>query len=91
HDSSSLTVAAQLADLLGCEVSQVPGRADELFAKWKKVQKFIKKKEAVPGDLRTLSSTDEFDGDVVLEVARRLSTQPEHVVKTIQRFLSEMR
>ncbi|MFH1401327.1 MAG: alanine--tRNA ligase, partial [Nanoarchaeota archaeon] len=47
HDSSSLTVAAQLADLLGCEVSQVPGRADELFAKWKKVQKFIKKKEAV--------------------------------------------
>ena len=73
-----------LQGLLCCDnEKQIPGRAQELFSLWKKIVK--KKKEAE----KVLTSTDEYEGDILGETARILKTQPEHVVKTVKRFLDE--
>lgn len=74
----------ELTDLLKCEVNQIPGRADELFNKWKNIVK-KGKKESVE-----LESTKRFDGDVVAETSMILKTQPEHLARTIRRFLNEI-
>ena len=37
-----------------------------------------------------LKSTEEFKGNILDKVAETLKTQPEHVVKTIKRFLAEL-
>jgi len=74
----------ELARLLQCDEDQIPGRADELFVLWKEI---VKKKKDVP---KVLKSKATYPGDVLAETARILKTQPEHVVKTIQRFLREM-
>ena len=81
-------VVNKAAALLKCDVSQVPARAEELFNVWKKARKLAKKKEPIP-DLE-LSSTEEFKGDVLARTAEILKTQPEYIVKTIERFISEV-
>jgi len=81
------TVLAEAAKLLGVEENQVPGRAEELFKVWKQAKKAKKKGTDVD---TTLKCTIEFDGDALTETACILRTQPEHVVKTIKRFLKEL-
>lgn len=73
--------------LLECNPSQVPGRAKELFAKWKEA---VKKNRAI--DL-TFSSKEESEGDtgeIVKQTAEILRTQPEHIPKIIRRFIAEI-
>ncbi|HII29468.1 TPA: alanine--tRNA ligase, partial [Candidatus Woesearchaeota archaeon] len=70
--------------LLGCKPEQVPARADELFSKWKQA---VKKHCKVD---KKLTSTEFFKGDALGETCRILRTQPEHVNKTIRRFLKEL-
>ncbi|MEK6968672.1 MAG: alanine--tRNA ligase [Nanoarchaeota archaeon] len=74
----------ELSELLKCDVEQIPGRADELFNKWKNIVKKGKVESA------ELTSNKRFDGDVVAETSKILKTQPEHLVKTIKRFLMEI-
>lgn len=65
----------------------IPARADELFRLWKKVVK--KKKEAE----KKLVSTEEFDSscdEIISKTCEILRTQPEHLVKTVMRFKSEL-
>lgn len=78
------SIIEEAAELLGCSPSQVPGRAEELFWKWK--QKVKKKKEINP----KLESTEEYKGDLLKKTAEILKTQPEHITKTITRFLREL-
>ncbi len=78
-------LAAELAKILGCEPSQVPGRAEELFEKWK--QK-VKKGKQVETELK---STERYESDVIAKTAGIFRTQPEHLVKTAKRFLEELR
>lgn len=75
-----------IANMLGCEVAQIPGRAQELFALWKKV---VRKKRSV--DSIDLASVDEFDGDVLAKTSDILRTQPEHIPNTIDRFGKELK
>ena len=82
--SGSDKLIDELATLLGCKPKQIPGRADELFAKWK--QKVKKGKDI---DIK-LTSTSEYDGDVIKKASEFFRTQPEHLVKTAKRFLEEM-
>jgi len=77
-------IEEELASVLGCKPNQIPGRAEELFDKWKK-----KVKKGKDVDIE-LSSTDSFDGDVIKKAAEIFRTQPEHVVKTAKRFLDEL-
>ena len=48
-----------------------------------------RKKEPVP-ELK-LTSTEEFKGDILTKTAELLKTQPDYVVKTIERFLSDIK
>ena len=76
----------EAASLLGCDIDQVPGRVEELFQKWKAA---TKKKQDVD---KALTSIARYSGDDLLKKAcEPVKTQPEHLVKTIKRFLEEMR
>src|SRR3989344_375091 len=78
-------ILEEAAKLLKCDMSQVPGRVEELFKKWKDA---VKKGKKI--DSKELSSTAKFDGDVLAKVSEILRTPPEHVVSTIKRFLKEL-
>jgi len=81
-------VLDKAAALLGCGVHQVPGRCTELFSLWKKAKKAAKKKQPLPDT--KLTSHDEYKGDVLAKIAEVLQTQPQYVLKTIERFLGDI-
>ena len=76
--------------MLNVKINQLPARVDELFTKWKLAKKSIEKKKEIDLKELELKSTDEFKGNILDKVAETLKTQPEHVVKTIKRFLAEL-
>ena len=76
-------VIKKACEILECGENQIPARAKELFNMWKRAKK--KKLESF-----ALTSTDVFEGDVVQEAANILKTQPEHLIKTLQRFKSDI-
>ncbi|MBI5389255.1 alanine--tRNA ligase [Candidatus Woesearchaeota archaeon] len=78
-------VLTQCAALLQCTPAQVPGRAQELFENWKTAVK--KKKQLERYDL---VSTVTFEGDALVKAAEVLKTQPEHLWKTLKRFMDEL-
>ncbi|MBR9677152.1 alanine--tRNA ligase [Candidatus Woesearchaeota archaeon] len=78
------------AEILGVSESQVPIRAGELFEKWKKARKALKRKQSITLEELDLTTTEEFVGDALVETANILKTQPEHVPKTIERFLKDL-
>ncbi len=84
--AGEMGVLEEAARLLDCKTEQIPGRAEELFKKWKAVVKKKKKTESYE-----LSSDARFEGDVLRETARILKTQPEHVVGVIKRFLKQLK
>jgi alanyl-tRNA synthetase len=84
-------IIGQTAKILGVKPSQVPARAEELFTKWKKAKKASKKGTELPPEEYELASKDEFEGDILAKTAEIFKTQPEHVAKTAQRFISELK
>ncbi|MBD3313595.1 alanine--tRNA ligase [Candidatus Woesearchaeota archaeon] len=78
-------IVEQAAAILGCDIDQVPCRAEELFKLWKKV---VKKKKKV--DSTELCRTDRFEGDIAAKTADILRTQPENIIKTLTRFRKEV-
>ncbi len=76
----------ELSKILNCEKELIPGRAKELFEIWKKV---VKKKK--PIDKLELTSQEKFNGDILKETAKILKTQPEHVIKTVKRFMDDIK
>ncbi|MBD3209293.1 alanine--tRNA ligase [Candidatus Woesearchaeota archaeon] len=78
-----MTIIREVIALVGGSEEQLPGRVSELFRQWKQAKK---------GKLEKLelSSTARSDGDVITEMAAALKTQPEHIVKTIKRFLHDI-
>jgi alanyl-tRNA synthetase len=81
-------VLDKAAVLLKCDVHQVPGRAAELFEIWKKSRKAAQKKQPLP-DL-TLKSTVATASDLLAKTSEALQTQPEVIVKTLERFLADL-
>jgi len=86
-------VISHACALLGVDKKHLPCRTEELFEKWKKSCK-LAKSGAKPSheELCALELTrkDEYQDDVLTKLAEILKTQPEHVVKTITRFLKEL-
>ncbi|MBN1275523.1 alanine--tRNA ligase [Candidatus Woesearchaeota archaeon] len=78
-----MTIIREAIALVGGSEEQLPGRVAELFEQWKRAKKGKLEKFG-------LTSTAESGGDVVAEMASLLKTQPEHVVKTIERFLDDI-
>ncbi len=85
------TIKERVANLLDCTEKQIPSRAEELFNKWKKGRKAVKKDRDVSAEELELTSEEEFEGDVIKETADILRTQPEHIIKTIKRFKNELK
>jgi len=83
--SGSGKTVEELATLLDCKPLQIPGRAEELFEKWKKK---VKKRKNVDTQL---TSSISYAGDVLKRTAEIFRTQPEHLVKTAKRFLDELK
>lgn len=84
-------VLEETAAMLGVDTDQLPGRVEELFEKWKKARKAVKKKKKMDIKELELTSTISYKGeDVLVKLADILRTQPEHVNNTIKRFLTEL-
>ena len=80
----------QLSQILHCKDDEVYFRIIELFEKWKTVRKSIKKNQPLSKKEITLLSTKKFEGDTITSSTEALRTQPEHLVKTVQRFLDDL-
>ncbi len=76
---------AKIKSLLNCEENQIPARTQELFDLWKTIVKKNKKVDFV------LKSDAKFEGDAIAKSCEILRTQQEHLVKTIERFISEIK
>ena len=83
-------ILEEAARLLDVKTGQLPARVEELFGKWKLARKAIEKKKEIGLKELELKAKEEYKGNVLDKVAEILKTQPEHVVKTINRFLKEM-
>ena len=89
QQKSEQNVLEETAKLLQCRKNQVPARAQELFELWKQAVK--KKKQPTSLELK---ATEEFLGsekDMLVKVCEIYKTTPEHIVKTTERFLSELK
>ncbi len=80
-------ILEETAKIMNVSPEQVPERAREIFEAWKKARKgkIPELKPAAIVEKRVLSKEE-----LLQETARILSTQPEHVPKTIARFLREI-
>jgi alanyl-tRNA synthetase len=81
-----MAILQEAARMLDCKVNQVPGRAAELFDKWKNVVK----KGKTDALHHKLSSLAVSEGNLLEETAAVLNTQDTHIVKTITRFLKDL-
>jgi len=77
-----------LAGILGCNIKQVPSRTQELFNKWKRI---VKKNSGEIFEMTSIDESTQPEEHILQEAASILKTQPEHVLKTIERFLREIR
>ncbi len=81
----------ELEKLLNCTKEQIPGRVEELFNNWKQAKKLKKKNQSVSNEILKLHSENIFKGDILIETAKILKTQKEHITKTVKRFLKELK
>ncbi len=80
-------------DILNCKREHLISRVEELFSKWKKAKKALKSSKEIDKSIFVLKSTDYFDGTdelIITRLSEILSTQSEHIVKTIKRFMSDL-
>ncbi len=85
-----MQILEEAARLLNVKIEQLPSRVNELFEKWKLARKAVDKKKKIDIKELELASAEEFKGNILDKVSETLKTQPEHVVKTIKRFLKEL-
>ncbi len=80
----------QVARLLHVSLENIPGRAEELFTKWKLAKKALSQQKNIERKDLELCSSSSFSGEILERTADILKTQPEHVPQTIGRFLREL-
>ena len=83
-------ILEEASKLLHVKIEQLPSRVNELFEKWKKIKKLSSKGAQFFAKDFELISIEEFKGNVLDNICKILKTQPEHVNKTIKRFLNEL-
>ncbi len=80
----------EISDLLKVKPEEIPSRAEELFEKWKKARKAVNKGLKIDVKELELVGKGKYKGDIIARTAEILQTQPEHVAKTLKRFLKEL-
>ena len=82
-------ILSEASNLLSCLPENIPSRAEELFTKWKKAKKKKLPIEDFPLTSKEVFSSSEEEA-ILSETAKILKTQPEHVVKTLSKFLKQL-
>jgi len=85
HDKE--TSLEDISKILNCTNNQILGRIEELFTKWKKI---VKKNSVERFELTSIVESEESDDKILSKAAAILNTQPENIIKTIERFLREI-
>jgi len=88
---NSAELLKQISALLGVKPSQVPARAEELFMKWKAAKKARAKGEKPDVALRSVEEFNGSDEEILAKAAKTFSTLPEHLPRTLKRFLDELK
>ncbi len=83
-------ILEETAKFLNVELNHVPSRVQELFDKWKKARKAVKKKKQIDIKEFELKTKEESTGNLIEKTAKILNTQPEHIFKTVKRFYNEL-
>ncbi|NIA03912.1 MAG: alanine--tRNA ligase [Nitrospiraceae bacterium] len=77
----------ELKDLLNCETIDIVPRVKELLKKWK----LIKKKKRTLDPTLTSKGTESLSNrEIIKQSAEILSTQKEHIINTVRRFLRDI-
>ncbi|MEM0231158.1 MAG: alanine--tRNA ligase [Candidatus Woesearchaeota archaeon] len=82
-------IISELSEILNCEREQIPGRVGELFDWWKRIVK--KGEDKLKFKLSSEERLKASNAQIISAAAERLKTQPEHLVKTVKRFLEEIK
>ena len=85
EENKEKSILEEVSKILDCEVSQIPGRAEELFNLWKDI---VKKNKKISFKL---TSRSKYSGDLLTETSMILKTQPDNIIKTISRFIEEIK
>ena len=80
----------ELAQFLGCLKTQIVPRVEEIFDKWKKSRKATTSGKPLEPDWFRFVSSTTWNGNHVEKAAELLQTQPENIIKTLQRFIKEL-
>ena len=92
--------AAKTADEKGKELMEIkkflkiederlmPSAAERVFTVWKEARKAARKGEPFD-ETNVKAHLTPFDGDALAETAKRLQTQPQHILATLTRFRKE--
>ncbi len=83
-----LSVVDELSKLLECKREEVPCRVKELFSLWKSI---VKKHKNVEFKLSCHESYSGSSEDILKESSNILRTQKEYLVKTVERFLNDIK
>ncbi len=81
-------VVDELSKLLNCRRDEVPCRVKELFSLWKSI---VKKHKNVEFKLSCHESYSGSSEDILKESSNILRTQKEYLVKTVKRFLNDIK
>src|SRR3990167_279001 len=87
------TILKQLSKTLSVAPTEVVSRSKDLFEKWRLGRKAIKKEQKIflkDLQLSTPEKDELNDEDSIKKVAEIFKTQPEHIVKTAERFIKEL-
>lgn len=68
----------------------IPAAAERIFSTWKQARKLAKKNEAIDWHAMEGAPLTPYEGDPVAEAAKRLQTQPEHLLNTLAKFAKEI-
>ncbi len=79
-----------VAGMLGVSPEQAPMRAEELFGKWKEARKAVKSGKKTDVSLSSNAEANGAPEDLLALMAKTFSTQPEHLPRTVKRFMDEL-
>ena len=68
----------------------MPSAAERIFNIWKEAKKKTKRGEAIDWPGLEHAPLTAYKGDVLAETAKRLQTQPQHILNTLKKFTKEI-
>ncbi len=86
-------ILEKVSAVLNVDIPEIPSRAQELFEKWKKARKAIKKKKEIQISELELVKKEKTKGktsEILVKTAEVLQTQPEYLLNTLTKFMKEL-